>query len=256
MFNTSPVIVVGNPRSGTRMCANILNTHPDICITDEILNVGMLDKLAEQQISSLIKKRVDPQTIPLRKELMIKNYWLMRSNLTQIEKSRSASIIGNKTPRAEHHYSIYEEIFSVHKPLYVYCARNALDVLRSIKNLKNIQWSELPFEELFENYKKSYRVLEEMKNKFPDRVFVVNVDDYKNEKLYSFYKEIFDALGLECSDTTITKINNMGVQNSMEKVKSITKDNSPIVELTAEEVSHVENCREYKRILVSLSNFR
>ena len=47
----------------------------------------------------------------------------------------------------------------------------------------------------------------------------------------------------------------MGAQNSMEKVKSITKDNSPVVELTDEEVSHVENCIEYKRILESLSNF-
>ena len=34
-FATGPVIVCGNPRSGTRMHANILNTHPDIVITDE-----------------------------------------------------------------------------------------------------------------------------------------------------------------------------------------------------------------------------
>lgn len=248
MLNTSPVIIVGNPRSGTRMCANVLDSHPGICITDEFQNVGMLNKLADQQISSFMKKRVDPDTLPLRKELLVKNYWLMRSSLKQIEKSHSSTIIGNKTPRAEHHYPLYEEIFSVNKPIYVYCARNAHDVLRSIKNLKNIQWSQLPFEDLFENYKKSYRVLQEMQESFPERVFVVNLDHYKDSELFSSYRDIFSALGIDCDEEVVDKINAMGPQNTMRKVRNMTKDLSPIVELTESELGVIESCSEYALI--------
>lgn len=253
MLNTSPVIIVGNPRSGTRMCANVLDSHPGICITDEFQNVGMLNKLADQQITSFMKKRVDPDTLPLRKELLVKNYWLMRSSLKQIEKSHSSTIIGNKTPRAEHHYPLYEEIFSVNKPIYVYCARNAHDVLRSIKNLKNIQWSQLPFEELFENYKKSYRVLQEMQESFPDRVFVVNVDHYKDSELFNFYRDIFIALDVACDETIVSKVNAMGPQNTMQKVRSMTKDQSPIVELTESEVETINSCGEYFSIRSTMS---
>lgn len=248
MLNTSPVIIFGNPRSGTRMCANVLDSHPDICITDEFLNVGMLNKLAEQQISSFMKNRVDPATLPIRKELLVKNYWLMRTSLKKIKKSQSSRIIGNKTPRAEHHYQLYEEIFSVNKPIYIYCARNAHDVLRSIKNLKNIQWSKLPFDELFENYKKSYRLLNELMNLLPERIFIVNVDHYKNADLFDFYNVIFKALNVECDEAVVENINDMGPQNTMEKVRSMTKDESPIVELTDEEVGIIESCAEYNVI--------
>lgn len=248
MLNTPPVIIFGNPRSGTRMCANVLDSHPKICITDEFQNVGMLNKLAEQQISSFMKKRVDPDTIPVRKELLVKNYWLMRSGLKQIEKSYSSRIIGNKTPRAEHHYELYEEIFSVNKPLYVYCARNAHDVLRSIKNLKNLQWNSLPFQELFENYKKSYELLFKIESKFEGRVFVVNVDMYKDDDLFCFYKPIFEALDVDFDDHFINKINRLGPQNTMKKVRGMIKDDSPVLELSQDEKSLIDGCEEYAKI--------
>ncbi|MBF7051767.1 sulfotransferase [Halomonas sp. KAO] len=248
MLNTPPVIIFGNPRSGTRMCANVLDLHPEICITDEFQNVGMLNNLANQQISSFMKKRVDPDSIPLRKEFLVKNYWLMRSSLKQIDKSQSSRVVGNKTPRAEHHYELYEEIFSVNKPIYVYCARNAHDVLRSIKNLKNIQWSQLPFDELFENYKNSYRALAIIQEKSPERVFVVNVDHYESSELFSFYKNIFNSLEVGCDKALIEKINALGPQNTMQKVRSMTKDDSPIAELSDEELAMIDGCPEYKKI--------
>lgn len=248
MLNTSPVIIVGNPRSGTRMCANVLDSHPDICITDEFLNVGMLNKLADQQISSFMKKRVDPDTLPLRKELLVKNYWLMRSTLNQIEKAYGSAVVGNKTPRAEHHYPLYEEIFAVNKPVYVYCARNAYDVLRSIKNLKNIQWSQLPFDELFERYKDSYRRFSEIQGKMPDRIFIVNVSQYNQFDITDIYHPIFKALGVECGPETADTINKIGPQNTMEKVKKTTADQSPVVELSEYEIDVIESCSEYREI--------
>jgi len=234
------------------MCANVIGSHPEVCITDEFLNVGMLNRLADQQISSFMKKRVEPDTLPLRKELLVKSYWLLRSSLKQIKKAKTSAVIGNKTPRAEHHYPMYEQIFSVNKPVYVYCARNAPDVLRSIKNLKNIQWSRLPFEEVFENYKRSFCVLRELKYKFSERVFVVNVDHYNRSELFGFYRDIFSSLGLQCDESTVEKINAMGPENTMQKVRRMIKDRSPIVELTESEIEAIESCSEYAMIKLEL----
>ena len=41
-FATGPLIVCGNPRSGTRMHANVLNAHPEILITDEFHGIDKL----------------------------------------------------------------------------------------------------------------------------------------------------------------------------------------------------------------------
>lgn len=248
MLNSSPVIIFGNPRSGTRMCANVLGAHPQICITDEFYNVGMLNKLAEQQMASFMNNRVDLESLPLRKELMVKNYWLMRSGLKLIEKSRSAIIIGNKTPRAEQHYEVYEEIFSVNKAIYVYCARNAHDVLRSIKNLKNIQWSHLPFLDLFERYKRSYQRLAEIQNKMPDRIYIININQYKRADIVEIYNPIFEALGLECDIATANIIRTLGPQNTMKNVKTKIADQSPVVELSGYEIDILESCSEYREI--------
>ncbi|WP_444903976.1 sulfotransferase [Microbulbifer sp. CnH-101-E] len=247
-MNSPPVIILGNPRSGTRMCANVLNLHPDICITNEFHNVRMLMRRADRQITSSMMKNVEPSTLPIRKELIVKSYWLIRSNLRQIEKSYTAKIIGNKTPTAESYFEIYENIFSINKPIYVYCARNAYDVLRSIKNLKNIRWNSLPFNDLFEKYKVSFRNFSKLKTRFPERVFIVNVDLYPKKPLFYFYKPIFDTLGIDCNEEFIGKINTMLPQNTMQNVKKRTKDLTPIIELTDEEEQIISSCEEYRKI--------
>ncbi|USD22390.1 sulfotransferase [Microbulbifer variabilis] len=248
MLNSPPVIIFGNPRSGTRMCATVLNVHPDICITDEFYNVEMLLNLANRQISSFLSKRVDEDSIPLRKELLVKNYWTLRCTFDQIEKSHKAVIIGNKTPRAEKHYQTYEEIFSINKPIYIYCARNAYDVLRSIKNLKNIQWNKLPFKDLFENYKNSYRIYTEIKEKYPDRIIFINVDKLDKLQPFEVYRPIFDILKLKYNADFIECINRISPQNTLEKVKKVIKDSSPVEELTVDEEEFISNCHEYKKI--------
>ncbi|WP_444921203.1 sulfotransferase [Microbulbifer sp. CnH-101-G] len=253
MINSPPVIIFGNPRSGTRMCANILNLHPDICITDEFYNVQMLSNFANKQIASFIENRVDPATIALRKELLVKSYWIFRSNIKQVEKSFNSKIVGNKTPRSENFFDLYEEIFSVNKPIYIYCARNAYDVLRSIKNLKNILWGNLPFEEIFENYKKSYRIYTKIKKSYPIRTFEINVNMYNKKNVFFHYKQIFDMLGVDYDDEFIEKVNSLAPQNTLHRVKEITKDESPIKELTAEEMKLISSCKEYAKIKESWS---
>lgn len=252
MLETSPIIIFGNPRSGTRMCASVFNTHPEVCITDEFQNVGMLAKLAEQQIAAFLKDRVDGKTIPIRKEMLVKSYWMYRSNLSLIEKSKNAKIIGNKSPRSEHHFHLFEELFAVNKPIYVYCARNAHDVLRSIKNLKNIQWSKLPFEQTFDNYKRSYRALAKIKKQARNRLFVVNVDRYEDAPLFEFYSPIFSALGINCSPEMISAINGMSPLNTLQSVRKKTLDQSPVVELTEKEHEVINSCTEYQEIRATL----
>lgn len=217
-------------------------------MTDEFGNVPMLGRLAEQQIASFMEGRVDPETIPLRRELLVKSYWVLRSNLPQIDKCHGTSIIGNKTPRAEHHFELFEQLFSVNKPIYVYCARNAHDVLRSIRNLKNIQWSRLSFEDLFERYKNSYRILKTIQDEAPFRTFVVNVDHFEQSELFDFYKPIFERLGIDYDTHLVDKVNAMGPRNTIHRVKNTTKDHSPIVPLSDDELAVIENCHEYSRI--------
>ena len=64
----------------------------------------------------------------------------------------------------------------------------------------------------------------------------------------SVYERVFDLMGISnVSSCVRDRINEMGAQNSMAHVREKANQSARIAELTEEEVSIIENSKEYQR---------
>lgn len=247
---SSPLIVCGNPRSGTRMHANVLNAHPEVVITDEFHGLErMRAALSDFRKNALLKKFSRQQTLQ-RQAFLAKMFWLSYTVDRLGTRGFSARIIGNKTPQIERKFEILENVFFATPPRYVYCLRSAPKVLRSVKNLANLRWNRDPVDVNLERYIASVRCMEEMRRRFPDRVCVSVMDHLRPGMPNSaFFAPVFAFAGVELTPEVRSAIDAMGAQNTMEAVKSSTgqAEGAP-VELTEKEVLLIERNEQYRRI--------
>lgn len=248
--NSSPVIVCGNPRSGTRMHANVLNTHPDILITDEFHAIEQSRALLSEFRRNCLLKKFSRDKVLVRQTYLAKMIWLTYSIDRIAERGATARIIGNKTPQIERKYRILENIFRNAPPKYVYCLRAAPKVLRSVKNLSNLRWNRDSIETNLKRYIKSVECLEEMQAAFPDRVCVSVLDHLAPGTPNSvFFAPVFDFVGVELDDAVRAELDAMGAQNTMDAVKKMTgNQNDATVELTAEETRYISDLPKYVEI--------
>ncbi len=248
--DSAPVIVCGNPRSGTRMHANILNTHPDIVITDEFHAIEQSRAmLSEFRRNCLLKKFPRAKVLP-RQTYLAKMIWLAYSVDRIAERGATARIIGNKTPQIERKYKILENIFRNAPPKYVYCLRSAPKVLRSVKNLGNLRWNRDSIETNLKRYIKSVDCLEEMQAAFPERVCVSVLDHLAPGTPNSvFFARVFDFVGAELDDAIRAELDAMEAQNTMDAVRKITgNQDDATVELTDEEMDFIVKSPRYIEI--------
>jgi sulfotransferase family protein len=245
----SPVIVCGNPRSGTRMHADALNAHPDVLITDEFHHLGQLRAiLSDFRRNSLLKKFSREQALA-RQTFLAKMLWLSCSVDRTAERGFTARIIGNKTPKIERHYKILENMFIGAPPRYVYCLRSAPKVLRSVKNLPNLRWNRDSIETNLKRYIASVRFMEEMTSAFPERICVSVIDHLRpGTRNSDFFERIFRFIGVELTNEVRLELDGMSARNTMDVVKRETKQDGPIVELTDEEMDVILNSPEYDEI--------
>lgn len=245
----SPLIVCGNPRSGTRMHANVLNLHPEILITDEFHDIAIMREILSNYRSNRILKKFSRAQAVKRQVFLAKMMWVSYSIDRIAGEAFSARIVGNKTPSVELKYQALENIFQGSPPKYVYCLRNAHKVLRSVKNLENITWNKRTVEENLQKYLKSVKTMEEMRKSFPDRVIVSVLDHLRPGMTNAaFFERIFQFAGVELDDQTRAEIDTLGAQNTMEAVKKQKGVESATVELTADEIALIDASRTYARI--------
>lgn len=249
LASAGPVIVCGNPRSGTRMHANVLNAHPEILITDEHHAIeAMRDLLAGFRRDVLLEKFPDRVALE-RQAFLAKMIWLSNSGPRVAERGLRARILGNKTPKAELRFEALEEIFRAAPPRYVYCLRSAEKVLRSVKNLPNLRWSRDTVETNLKRYVRSVRCMEEMRARFPARVHVSVTDHLRPGMRNSdFFAGMFAFVGAELDAATRTAIDALGPQNTMAAVRSATCQAGAAVDLTAAEIRLIAETPEYRAI--------
>ena len=207
---TPPVIVCGNPRSGTRMHAAVLNAHPNILITDEYHDLkGLQEHVSKFRRSNLLGKFSREMALA-RQMFLAKMLWVSYSIDRIVDRDDEIRLIGNKTPQIELKYQILENIFRSCPPYYVYCLRSAPKVLRSVKNLTNLRWNKDTVEVNLNRYIRSVRVMEEMKASFPDRVVVSVIDNSDHfESRSKFFEPVFAFLGVDFPDSTRLTVDKM-----------------------------------------------
>ena len=167
-----PLIVFGMGRSGTRMCANILNNSRDVELQGEI--GGAVGSKMMAWLVSVATQKQAPE--PGRM------YGLARSAFRDSTPSRPmvrprARWFGHKTPRHERHFARYEAIFNdpAREPHYVYCLRNPFHVWRSYRIMP---WNKFKTVGAFlEAWTKSVKTYERMIEEAPGRVHLFNLDD-------------------------------------------------------------------------------
>jgi hypothetical protein len=245
----APVIVCGNPRSGTRMHANVLNAHPEILITDECHAIGsMRDLLDGFRRDILLQKLPEPAALE-RQAFLARMMWLANSGPRVLRGNLGARILGNKTPKAELRFEALEEIFRAAPPRYVYCLRSAEKVLRSVKNLPNLRWSRDTVEKNLKRYVRSVRCMEEMRARFPARVHVSVIDQLRPGMRNSdFFAGMFAFVGAAPDAATRAAIDALGPQNTMAAVRSATRQAGAAVDLTAEETQLIAASPDYREI--------
>lgn len=251
--HTDTVVIFGNPRSGTRMCANVLNMHPEILITGEWFDVKRLHSI-KRNLKRYIGNENNDIMYNQKSHSLIKFIWMLRQNSTYKSDIDNLKYIGNKTPIIEHSYELLEDFFS-NEVKYIYCIRNAYSVLESVKNLSNLAWNRNSVERNLELYLSSLRKYFEIKEKVGDRVFIVNIDDIVcAESNMTVYSDVFDFLGIEVDDSVSVSIDNMDKQNSMEYIlRRNKKDLSKKVCLTESEIEMIRCNNEYALFSEKLS---
>ena len=167
-----PLIVCGMGRSGTRMCANILNNSSLVELQGEIGGPAGTRLMAWLEAAHLQRKDQDREA----------GYDVARAAFRLAAPGKTlerpgAVWFGHKTPRHERHFRRYEVIFDDpdNLPVYVYCIRNPFDVWRSYRAMP---WNKFKTVEGFlKAWLRSVHTYEEMLEAAPGRVLTFNLDE-------------------------------------------------------------------------------
>lgn len=238
-----PIIVCGMPRSGTRMIATYLEASPDVVITNEypvsLLRSALLHEAT--LIRSLEKKRGTRWMRRFRREYWLEQ-WVLASRPQVQKKAKTARRIGNKTPGVEAFFEDFELAFAGQEPLYVYCARPPLKVLRS---LYNMPWNDKSVRFNWERYKASIRDLARMVEKAPERVLMVRVDALQTRRDYvRLGRTLYRFVG---EPITPERIQTFRGLRPAQPLSQVLRD-QPTRELTAEDEGLVRSDPFYARL--------
>ena len=241
----APIIVCGNPRSGTRFVANLLNSHHDIAITDELHRHIALDiyhfvkKLDDYIASELWRQSLWPQ----RKPRFVRDIMFELSHEGVFKKKHTCKRFGNKTPGAEFLLEQHIDLFGGMLPQYIYCLREGRKVFRS---LKNMPWSKNSVQKNLELYKKSVGMMEKILAMYPDSITVVQLDlvGPKIEERLAVAHCIFEFIGETISEEVLQFVKEWKVAQPVHKIVP----ESDVADLEEDEIRLLEADSEYTAI--------
>lgn len=164
---TTPVIVCGPPRCGTRFVANALNTLPNVTIQGEIIPAlfdRALQFLADADAAEMPMPQWNRMWRKRRAEMMFA-LWTNLQKYRVIELSDSVPYYGYKYPGHERLWQLYDDFFQEHPPIFVYCIRNFADHYRSCVT----RWPERRIENVARAYRRSIDTFVAMRQAVGDR---------------------------------------------------------------------------------------
>jgi hypothetical protein len=214
-----PIIIGGNPRSGTTFLAALLGAHRDIIVTSEIN-----PDAAELACQMLHRLTLYMDQVPSRKRIWDRNrgglmveIWKSVTSAALMREKAVNSRVGHKTPGAEHRFEDYVEIFRPVQPKLVYCLRDGVRVMRS---LVNMPWREVSLAERLALYKQSLETYEALQRKYPKDVLLFQVDKIAREpdQRRTQVQEVFDFIGEPMDASAHRFVDEWPAQNTMSAV--------------------------------------
>lgn len=203
--NVKPIVICGAARSGTRMLTDILNSHSNIVIQEE-MHAKTIEKYFEfidaigSNFEYYSERKGKNLSVHWNDSLKYLNFSFFASankrGLTGFGKDIIFS--GIKTPGYERYFASFDKIFPDSPPVYMYCIRDVAKVWRS--------WKTIGFLDdvmLFRTrYERSLRQALKIKKSAPDRFFLFDLDSYVEaaDKKAFVESNIFGFLGVAQSD--------------------------------------------------------
>jgi len=200
---TTPIIVAGPQRSGTRFITNVLNSVPGVTIHGEI---------PAPVINNIIKviRKCDQKYLRENIENSRKNWSITKrdfmfaawANLNKGKRKKpdeNCVFYGYKTPFHEKYFDFYNTFFDPIQPKYVCCVRGFIDHYLSVQArwpAVQARWPERNILFVAWKYVQSLRQLRYMKAQRPNDVLLFFLDDYKKIGFQYLRDRIFSPLGL------------------------------------------------------------
>ena len=211
----SLIVVCGVPRSGTSVVGALCNTSPSVEILNEIPSLSRFPALAEllEEYDRWVErtqinegwKRLSPDLHAHRREGIVLN--LARATAPhvpgELRHSRwdrrdhpRATTPCFKCPGAEHDMPLFEELFPVTRPTYLYCFREPRAVYESILS---VPWgSEYSPEGYLDLLRRSFTVVLAQDSQRPGSVVLLDARRLSSDRRLrtKLFSELFRRLGL------------------------------------------------------------
>lgn len=244
----TPIIVCGAARSGTRMITDILNTHPEIAIQNEMHadTVEAYFKMIDVVTNTFIHHSE-------RKGKFLGDLWeKSRTGLTHAflasackkgpvgKQKDNLKYHGIKTPGFERYFDQFENAFSGNSPKYVYCVRAPEKVWPSWVALGYLDDVDV----FHRRYLRSLRQANKIKSKASDRFSVFDLDAFvdSDDKAKFLHDEIFSKIGILDSKEYSSEFLTLPNRNSLERAGK-----PPVSALRLEtEVAMLKKCDRIK----------
>jgi hypothetical protein len=235
--DVKPLFILGVPRSGTTFLQQIVNSHPEILITDELRVVSWMMQEAKK-ISEGFSVHGNPYPFNHGEEFsnyltgncgtLIAPFYYQQANKVGKEKLK---YWGDKYPH--YHEVLHQMAKSFPRASYILIHRDLRDVICSVKNGHkwSIEKSSQYVCNIYKQYIKTFKeLLEQKKINYSQ---IINVDYLLlSLNIEEETEKIFNALGLDFIDSCRKKvlelrnIQSHSIRKTGEKIMEFNIDNS------------------------------
>jgi Sulfotransferase family len=217
-----PLMVVGAPRCGTRFVANALNRHPAILLHGEIPSPAMDNAIRflsetgdlfglEPRWSGWERSRRD----------LLYAIWVSMLKGPQRRPRGAVAWFGHKTPGHDRYWEFYRGFFGDIGPKYVFCMRNFVDHYLSLVSMEDHRSldgidSRRMIRRTAEEYCASVARYADMKAALGADVALFVLDDLREGGIRYLREALFERLGIDVNDRTLSRIDVSRRANSTE----------------------------------------
>jgi hypothetical protein len=228
-----PLMVVGAPRCGTRFVASALNRSPMVRVHGEIPWQAMDNAvrfLSETTNYFTSAPEWAASWHYSRQELL---YALWTSMIKGRPRAIPAALawFGHKTPRHDQYWRFYSDFLGEVRPKYVFCMRNFVDHYMSMNSMNDRHRIDL----IARDYRDSVARYAEMKMALGEDISLFVLDELSEGGVDYLRRTLFEGLGIEVDDRTLSRIDVSRRANSTEGAGQLRR-----TELSADERDFLE----------------
>jgi Sulfotransferase family len=217
-----PLMVVGRPRCGTRFVASALSRHPAILLLGEIPSPAMDNaiRFLSETAGVFASEPRWSGWENSRRELL---YAMWASMLKSLPRESRGPIrwFGHKTPRHDQYWEFYRDFFGDPGPKYVFCMRNFVDHYLSLNSMKEYRNTDRVDRArnvhlVAREYRAAVARYADMKAALGDDVSLFILDDLHEGGIDYVRETVFERLGIEVDNPTLSRIDVSRRANSTE----------------------------------------